>query len=79
MIIETLTPDFRRNGKLQFITCYTPAGNPGCAHLTHDQLRTRLENKHKCRVELEDTGKEIRVKRVNLRLTQEAVTQALSV
>lgn len=38
-------PDFRHNGKLQFIVGYTGGGANACVHLTRHQYASRLRKK----------------------------------
>lgn len=47
-IVETvkIKPDYRNNGKYQFITGYTGGGNPMCVHLSFEEVAELLQKKH---------------------------------
>ena len=47
-MLETLrlTPDYRNNGKYQFVTGYTGGGAEMCAHLTFEEVTKQLANKY---------------------------------
>jgi hypothetical protein len=38
-------PDYRNDGKYQFVVSYTSWGNPECIHLTTEQIFERMEDK----------------------------------